>query len=79
MLLSYFVGQHYQPVKYPLKEIFIYTALAAALWGISSLFRNSNIVLRMGLNTIMLIIYVAYIIKKDLPLRSIPFVKRFCK
>ncbi|MBO7260060.1 MAG: oligosaccharide flippase family protein [Bacteroidaceae bacterium] len=79
MLLSYFVGQHYQPVKYPLKEIFIYTALAAALWGISSLFRNSNIVLRMGLNTIMLIIYVAYIVKKDLPLRSIPFVKRFCK
>ena len=79
MLLSYFVGQHYEPVKYPLKEIFIYCILAAVLWGISTLFKDTNIVLKLSINTLLLICYVWYIIKKDLPLKSIPLVNKFFK
>ena len=45
MLLSYFVGQHYAPVKYPIKDIAIYTVLAAVLWGVSTIFKEQNIVL----------------------------------
>ena len=29
MVISYFVGQHYYPIKYPLKDIAIYFGIAA--------------------------------------------------
>ncbi|MDO4510623.1 MAG: lipopolysaccharide biosynthesis protein [Bacteroidales bacterium] len=34
MVLSYFVGQKYYPIAYPMKDIGIYTALAAALFAL---------------------------------------------
>lgn len=77
MLMSYFVGQHYAPVKYPIKDILKYITLAAILWGISILIKGEHIAVRIGINTILLIIYMVYTIKKDLPLKSIPFIKRF--
>lgn len=79
MLMSYFVGQHYAPVKYPIKDILKYITLAAILWGISILIKGEHIAVRIGINTILLIIYMVYTIKKDLPLKSIPFIKRFCR
>ena len=79
MLLSYFVGQHYAPVKYPIKDIAIYTVLAAVLWGVSTIFKEQGIVLKMCINTLLLLVFAAYIIKKDLPLKSIPFIRNFIR
>ena len=77
MLLSYFIGQHYHPIRYDVKGIIIYFVLALGLYGISQLLPIGNQWLRMGANTLLLMLFVVYIIKHDLPLKQIPFVKRF--
>ena len=79
MLLSYFIGQHYYPIRYDVKGILIYFALALTLYGISQWLSIENQWLRMSANTLLLLLFVAYIVKRDLPLRQIPFVKRFVK
>lgn len=79
MLLSYVVGQKRNAINYDIKEIFKYVALFIALYGISLLLPIENSILKMACNTILLIIFVAYFIKKDLPLNSIPVIKRFFK
>ena len=79
MTLSYFVGQKYFPVAYPLKEIAAYMLLAAALYGamlyLSSCLPGAGA--RIVANTVLVMIFAAYIIRRDLPLRSLPLVGRF--
>ena len=79
MLLSYFVGQKRNAINYDIKDIFKYVALFGAVYGISLVLPIENSILKMACNTILLIVFVAYFIKKDLPLNSIPIVKRFFK
>lgn len=79
MLLSYFIGQHYRPIRYDVKGMAIYFVLTLALFAVSQLWPMENQWLRMGANTILLVLFVAYIIKHDLPLSQIPVVKRFVK
>lgn len=78
-LLSYFIGQRYYNIAYPLKSIGIYTLLAAALWAVSEVVEIDNIWLRLAFRTLLLAIFVAYLIRTDLPLSSIPILKRFSK
>ena len=79
MLLSYFVGQKKYPIAYPLKSIAGYVLLAAILYVLGVYIPIENIVLRLAWRTLLLIIFVAYIVYKDLPLKSIPVVNRFIK
>lgn len=79
MLLSYFVGQYRNPIMYDLKSIFSYVLLAMLLYKISQLVPIENSLLHMGFNTILIFIYLAYFVKKDLPLKQIPIIKRFFK
>ena len=79
MLLSYIVGQKRNAINYDIKDIFKYVALFGAVYGISLVLPIENTVLKMACNTILLIVFVAYFIKKDLPLNSIPVIKRFFK
>ena len=77
MLLSYFIGQHYHPIRYDVKGIITYFALALALFAASQMLPIENQWLRMGANTLLLALFVAYIIKRDLPLRQTPFIGKF--
>ncbi len=79
MLLSYFIGQHYHPIGYDVKGILLYFAIALALFGVSQLWPMDNQWLRMVANTALLLFFIVYIIKHDLPLNQIPIVKRFVK
>ena len=79
MLLSYFVGQRRNAIDYEIKEIFKYVALFGIVYGISLVLPIENSILKMACNTLLLMIFVAYFIKKDLPLNSIPVIKRFFK
>jgi O-antigen/teichoic acid export membrane protein len=79
MLLSYGIGQHYYPIQYDIKGIASYFALALGLFGVSQIMPIENMWLRMAINTVLLILFVAYIIKHDLPLNQIPIVKRFVR
>lgn len=77
MLLSYFIGQHYHPIHYDIKSILIYFGLALVLFGVSQILPISNQWLSMGANTVLLGIFIVYIIKRDLPLRQLPFIGKY--
>ena len=79
MLISYFFGQKHMPIQYNLKAIGTYTALALGLFLISLWINTPYFVLNMLLKTVLLIIFVTYIIKKDLPLSKIPYIKKLIK
>lgn len=79
MLLSYFVGQKKYPIDYDLKSIGGYVACAAVLCLVGLNLPIENTVLRLAVRTLLLALYVAYIVRHDLPLRSIPVVNRFVK
>ncbi len=73
MVLSYFVGQKYYPIDYPLKSIAVYVLIAALFFGVMQLSGKyiDNIILRLGINTICLLLFAAHIIHYDLPIKQI--------
>ena len=79
MLLSYFVGQKKFPISYPMKDIAIYVLLVAALYGCSFLTSRLPVVLQLIAGTLLLLLFVAYIVWRDLPLSSIPIINRWVK
>lgn len=79
MLLSYFVGQKKYPIQYDLKAIGMYVLLAAVLYVASEYVPIDNIYLRMAYRTILLLLFVAYVVKRDLPLSQIPILNRFIR
>lgn len=79
MLLSYFVGQKKYPIRYDLKGIGGYVLLALLLYVVGEWMPLENTVLRLLCRTLLLIVFIAYIIKHDLPLKQIPVINRFMK
>lgn len=79
MLLSYFVGQKKYPIRYDLKAIGRYVLLAAVLYVVAEYVPLDNLWLRMAWRTVLLLVFVAYIVKTDLPLERIPVVNRLVK
>ncbi|WP_106831703.1 lipopolysaccharide biosynthesis protein [Parabacteroides pacaensis] len=79
MLLSYFIGQKKYPIHYDLKTIFVYFALTAILYVVAMLPSISNEWLRLGYRSILLIFFILFVIKRDLPLQELPFINRYIK
>ncbi|MDL2212378.1 lipopolysaccharide biosynthesis protein [Bacteroides sp. OttesenSCG-928-E20] len=78
-ILSYVLGQKKYPIAYDLKSIGAYILLAAVLYGLSLVIVPENVAIRLGFRTLLLVVFIAYIIKKDLPLKQIPIINRFVK
>lgn len=74
MFFSWLFGQKYYPIRYDLKGIAKYTVLTLLLYGVSSWIIIDNIVLRLSFRTFLLLIYLIYLIKNDLPLNQIPYI-----
>lgn len=79
MFTSYFVGQKYYPINYPLKEISVYLLLAFALFEIMRHLSNWPVALSLLANTILILIFVAYIVWRDLPLSKLPVIGKYFK
>lgn len=79
MLLSYFVGQKKYPIQYDLKAIGMYVLLAAVLYLAAEYVPIDNIYLRMVYRTVLLILFIAYVVKRDLPLNQIPILNRIIR
>ncbi|MBO4370713.1 MAG: polysaccharide biosynthesis C-terminal domain-containing protein [Paludibacteraceae bacterium] len=79
MLLSYFLGQRYMPVPYALKEILRYTVLAGVIFVVMHFARTPYSLLNYAINTVLVAIYLVYMIKHDLPLGSLPVVGKYFK
>lgn len=81
MVLSYFVGQHYNPIDYPMKSIFAYVLITAIFTAIMSyLPAEWPAIARIGINTVLIAMFIAHIIYHDMPLSSLPVIgKKFKK
>jgi O-antigen/teichoic acid export membrane protein len=73
MIISYFVGQKFYPVKYNLRAIGFYSCLAFSLYLLSfSYARLDNVMLKLILNNLLVLIFVWFIYKFEfLNLRKI--------
>jgi len=71
MILSYFIGQKYYRVRYDMKTIGLYVALAGGLYLFSSLIPVRSTAEHIGLNTILIGVYLAVLFKKDLTFKEI--------
>lgn len=80
MILSYLVGQKKNPINYPMRSIMTYIALALLLTLVMVYISESwNIWARLGAKTILVILFAAYIVKKDFPLKSLPVIGKYFK
>ncbi|MBR4366741.1 MAG: lipopolysaccharide biosynthesis protein [Bacteroidaceae bacterium] len=80
MVLSYFVGQKYNPVNYPLREMLVYVVLTAVLCVLMHYVNQSmGVVMATIINTLIIAVFVAYMVKKDFPLSSLPLVGKYFK
>ena len=81
MILSYVVGQKMYPIRYPMRSILVYVALAAVCFFGMTTFNDALTPSgALAVNTLLIALFVAYIIKSDFPLRQLPVIgKHFRK
>ena len=81
MLLSYFIGQRYYPIAYPIRQMSTYVLLTLVLF-MAMQYAGSVLPLWASLivNTLLIAVFAAYMVKKDFPLSSLPIIgKKFKK
>jgi len=79
MLLSYLIGQHYYKIAYPLKDISFYVVLAWVLYRFMDLSAGWLILPQLAFNTLLIIVFVAVIVWRDLPLNQLPVIGKHFK
>ena len=80
MVVSYLVGQKYYPLNYPLKDIALYTVLAAVAFAAMT-YTNSHysLLVALLLNTLVVVLFFAVVVKRDFPLRHLPVIGKYFK
>jgi O-antigen/teichoic acid export membrane protein len=79
MLVSYYFGQKHMPIKYDLKTIGLYTLISAVLFIANTYVETPYPVINFSVKTILLLIFVLFIIKRDFPVSKIPFLNKLLK
>ena len=78
MLASYFVGQKYYPLNYPMKDIALYVVLAIVLFfSMRGASHELPVVLSLGLNTLLILLFAAIVVRRDLPLSKLPIIGKY--
>ena len=81
MLLSYCVGQHYNPIRYDLRGIFTYILVSLVLFVAMMYMPQSwPTWLRLMLNSLLIVLFLVFVVRRDMPLQSLPIIgKKFAK
>ncbi len=81
MVLSYVIGQQKNPIPYPMKDIATYVIATAVLFAAMKAVPGSwPTILTLAVNSTLIILFLALIVKKDVPLSSLPIIgKKFKK
>lgn len=79
MLVSYYFERKYRPLDYDLKSIGLYSGLALILYAVSILIKIDSQSLRLVFNTVLLVIFLIVLVKRDIPLSSIPLLNKYVK
>ena len=75
------VGQKMNPIPYPIKDIAVYVIITAILtWPMIACQHRIPMWAQLLINTLLIGLFLTYIIKKDFPLSSLPVIgKKFKK
>lgn len=65
MLLSYCIGQHYNPIPYPVKTIIGYFLLALALYAVALWLKPAQLGWQLTINTLLLLVYLAVVLYNE--------------
>ena len=80
MVLSYIIGQQKNPIPYPMKDIATYVVVTIVLFAAMKAVPGSwPTVLTLAVNTTLIILFLALIVKKDVPLSSLPIIGKKVK
>ena len=80
MVLSYIIGQQKNPIPYPMKDLAIYVLATAVLFAVMQLLPDSwSDLLKLCVNTLLIALFAALIVKRDFPLSRIPIIGKYCK
>ena len=79
MLASYFVGQKYYPLDYPLKDISFYVVLAFIIYGLMVAASDWPTLASLAFNTLLVLVFAGVIVKRDLPLAHLPVIGKYFK
>ena len=67
MLLSYFIGQHYYPIRYPLTDIALYVGLSVVGFAAMTVLHDAlPLWASLLLNTVIILLFAAVVVKRDL-------------
>ena len=80
MTLSYIIGQKKYPIAYPLDSMAIYVAITVLFYAVMT-YANNHFSTGWALlcNTIVLLLFVAHIIRWDFPSHSLPLIGKYFK
>ena len=81
MVLSYIIGQRKNPIPYPMKDICIYVLMTVFLTSLMYIHEER---FQLGLaslafNTMCIVLFVVYIVRRDLPLSHFPVIGKYFK
>ena len=80
MLLSYAAGQKHYPINYPVRGIMLYVAVAFALFaGMTFANRLLPVWAALAVNTLLILLFAALIVKRDFPLKNMPVIGKYFK
>lgn len=79
MLMSYYFERKYRPIPYDTKTIGFYFVLALVLYAISYFVKMPDHRIQMVFNTVLFIVFLGILFKRDLPLSEIPGLNKFIK
>ena len=79
MLVSYFVGQKYLKIPYDLRSIALYSVVAIVMYISTTFFNFSSAILNYIYKTALLVVFIAIIFKRDMPIKQLPFIGKYFK
>ena len=80
MLLSYFIGQHYYKIDYPLKDMAVYTVMTAVFTALMlTVGTQMPTWAQLLVNTLLIAVFLGYVLWRDLPLGSLPVIGKYFK
>ena len=78
MVLSYFVGQKYYPIDYPLKSMGAYVLITLFFFTAMQMVPAEwPLWLRLSVNTLCIVLFIAHVVHYDFPLQSLPVVGKY--
>ncbi|MEG1585346.1 MAG: lipopolysaccharide biosynthesis protein, partial [Bacteroidales bacterium] len=79
MSASYYFGQKYYPIRYEVKNALVYFSLTIVLFGAGIFVPISSTIWLFLFRLSLIFIYSFIVIKKDLPLKEIPFINKLIR